>query len=68
MACDCIATVNAKLEEDGHNTCLTIPLVFGGDGVDRLMIRTEVKTPKRGAKPVSMFASYCPFCGEKYNP
>lgn len=64
--CDCIETVNAKLAE--RNTRLHEPIfVFGPDPGRRLFIETERIERGRGKKPkVSMFATFCPFCGEKY--
>jgi len=65
MACDCITTVNAKLAE--RNTRLTEALVFGRRAeMPTIMLQTEVIEKKRGAKPTSMFLTYCPFCGTKY--
>lgn len=65
MPCDCISTVNATLAE--RNTRLTEAIVFGRRS-DRptIMLQTEVIEKKRGARPASMFLSFCPFCGTKY--
>lgn len=62
--CDCIKDVNAKLAD--RNTRLTEALVLGNRSAPTIMLQTEVIERKRGAKPISMFLSYCPFCGEKY--
>lgn len=64
--CDCIETVNAKLAE--RNTRLHEPIfIFGPDLTRRLFVETEQIERGRGKKKaVSMFASFCPFCGEKY--
>jgi hypothetical protein len=67
MNCTCIETVNEKLAT--RNTRLTLPLVFGRKDGDpeRLMIVTEqVETGRGKAKAVGVFATCCPFCGEKY--
>lgn len=66
MTCNCIETVNAKLAE--RNTRLTEAIVFGGarSKMPTIMLQTEVIEKKRGAKPTSMFLTFCPFCGEKY--
>lgn len=63
MSCDCIKTVDAKLK--AHNTRLSLALCFN-PARERLMIATEVVEKKRGARPVAMFPSFCPFCGLKY--
>lgn len=66
MACNCIDVINAKLAE--RNTRLTEAIVFGGarSKLPTIILQTEVIEKKRGAKPTSMFLSYCPFCGTKY--
>ncbi len=65
MTCGCIETVDAKLAE--HNTRLAQPIMFGADQTVRLMIRTEEVAKVRGKRAVSMFASFCPFCGTAYD-
>lgn len=68
--CECIAVVNEKLKT--RNTRLDVPIIlrFKDDppAVDRLLIQTtQIETGRGKAKAVSMFASYCPFCGEAYS-
>lgn len=60
--CDCIKTTNEALEEK-HNSIL-VTNMFGKP--ERCTIGTAVLRPKRGARPVIMLATFCPFCGEKY--
>lgn len=62
--CDCIDKVNAKLAT--RNTRLVEAIVFGNRKAPTIMLQTEVVEKKRGAKPVSMFLTHCPFCGEEY--
>ena len=65
--CDCIEIINRQLEERGHNTELDITFSITDENEPaRVVIATSVKTPKRGARPTSIRANYCPFCGEKY--
>lgn len=65
MACNCITNIDAKLAE--RNTRLTQAIVFGRRAeLTTIMLQTEVIEKKRGAKPTSMFLTYCPFCGTKY--
>lgn len=67
MTCKCAETVNSKLVE--HNTRLTQAIVFGDRDDDCLMLVTEQIEKGRGKpKAVSMFLTYCPFCGTKYTP
>ena len=61
--CDCIKNVSEKLKE--HNTALKLPLLLDG-GPDRVLIETQKADSKNRKKPMNLFASFCPFCGEKY--
>ena len=58
--CDCMDTVNVKLAE--HNTKIELP--WFGPQLPRL-ITMKVDQKKRG-KPMGIFATFCPFCGVKY--
>lgn len=63
--CDCNAIVNEKLAE--FNTQLTAPwFITGEQNPNRLFVETMKLDNKKRVKPRSMFASYCPFCGESY--
>lgn len=70
MSCNCADEVDAKLAE--RNTRLTRALVFQ-KSKDRennpdLMLQTEqIETGRGKQKAVSMFISFCPFCGVKYD-
>lgn len=46
-----------------QNTRLTAAFVIGGD--TRLVVATEKIDPKKRARPLTMMASHCPFCGAK---
>lgn len=61
--CDCMAEIDQKLAE--KNTQISKAIVFRPPG-ERLMITTEIIAKKRGSRPVTLFATYCPFCGEAY--
>ena len=58
--CDCIPRVNELLAE--HNTVLNVPMI----GPKVALIETRKLDTKNRVKPSAMFASFCPFCGEKY--
>lgn len=65
MTCKCVETVNEKLAS--RNTRLTQAIVWGEFDHDALMLQTEQVEKGRGKrKAVSMFLTYCPFCGTKY--
>ncbi len=63
MNCNCIETVNAELAT--RNTQIHLPMfVIGGD--PKPFVETIKLDETKRVKPVKMFASFCPFCGEKY--
>lgn len=57
--CDCIGKINDVLRP--HNTELTVPLF----GPQRLFVTTNKIDPKKRGRPMLMFVTHCPFCGEK---
>lgn len=63
-ACACIDDINTRLKAGGHNTQLSTLYTLRDSGLGRsIKIATEVIEKKRGAKPLAMVPSYCPFCG-----
>jgi hypothetical protein len=58
--CDCIQDVNKFLAE--HNTKIELPWF----GPQRPFVQTIKLHERPRSKPKLMFASFCPFCGEKY--
>lgn len=61
---ECFDLVDQKLAE--RNTRLVFPVMLMGDQTMRPMIETEQVEQGRGkAKAVSMFATFCPFCGSE---
>lgn len=66
--CNCIEEVNQKLKESGRNTMLDIPITFSAVGIDsvrRISILTCKMDNKKREKPLRLFGSFCPFCGEE---
>lgn len=63
--CDCIAKANEHLRE--HNTKIELPM-WSASGVLAPFVQTMKLDEKKRGKPTMIFASYCPFCGEKYAP
>jgi hypothetical protein len=64
--CDCRQWMDAKLKE--HNGRLAVGIIVGRDSLSlkgHLCVETE-KLDKTKRKPVpKVFATFCPFCGEK---
>lgn len=58
--CACIAEVDDFLK--AKNTKILLPMF----GLQRPFVETVKADDKKRGKPVSMFASFCPFCGVKY--
>jgi len=63
--CGCIAKMNADLKShpEGENTILVSTLF----GEPKLIVATCKRQDKVRKKAALVMASYCPFCGEKYN-
>jgi len=61
--CDCRDTINAKLAE--HNTRIKHYYTLSGNGLGMPWpVETEQVEKGRGKKKaMSLFASFCPFCG-----
>lgn len=68
--CECVKTINKKLDEKGLNTVIDVPFQLNSDlstaSTQRVSIVTAKKDRSVRKRPTSVFASYCPFCGEKY--
>lgn len=61
--CDCNTKMNEQLA--AHNTILDTPW-YPPELQGVTFVRTDkLETGKRG-KPISVLATFCPFCGEKY--
>lgn len=69
MACDCIGSVNKKLLDAETNTKLSLAIFFRFDNkpvTDKAMLVVEKADKTNRRKPSSLFATFCPFCGVKY--
>jgi hypothetical protein len=63
--CKCLQKITKALEAKHTRICVSIPLQRG------MRIRAVVDTnltpdAPRGSKPITLIASYCPFCGQEY--
>lgn len=75
MACECFARINKQLAERGA-TRLVNHMTFTEekgdqpsrlDMLDRAQIAVELcADKKRGEKPLTLIATFCPFCGVRY--
>ena len=71
MSCKCIRNVNGQLLKDGHNCEIDVPLQMNFDTGKLAPPKCKIALEKRNKKsrkalPV-VIASYCPFCGKKYD-
>ncbi len=62
--CECISTVNEHLAK--HNAQLLLPMFVVRGSTQRPFVETTKLDEKKRGKPPAMFATFCPFCGEKY--
>jgi hypothetical protein len=71
-ACNCIERTNEILRKNNTNTILEVPVTInmqtGQVLPPRLVIATtKDDTTKKRGKPITVFVTYCPFCGRKYH-
>ena len=63
--CDCIEKLNNKLEP--HNTAVSVSMDLFGGGPDKAVVATVKADDSKRGRPKALIASYCPFCGTKYD-
>lgn len=63
--CNCISIVNAKLEVQ-YNSRLQTAFLFGKAGEPRVLLATEKANSKKPGSAPNLMATYCPFCGKRY--
>ena len=65
--CECIHRIDEKLAAAGANTKLKVSFVLDGPRTGMFpVIGTELIEKKRGASPMTLIPTFCPFCGVKY--
>ena len=70
--CNCIEMTNKDLKENypEYNTRIHVPIVFNFEKQiyrePKALIVTEKLDDSKRKKPIKLFATYCPFCGEMY--
>lgn len=64
--CDCIKNTDNYLLEQGFNTALNLALSIKDGVPNRVIISTRKVDTKNKRGPITLVASHCPFCGEKY--
>lgn len=67
--CNCIAMTDEKFVEIDSNSKLDVPFVFNHKGIvsiRRVLVATVKRDEHSRKKASKIFATYCPFCGEKY--
>lgn len=63
MSHDCVKRINEQLA--AYNTRLPIALNIENPKREMIALATVKADDKVRLKPVTMYASYCPFCGVK---
>lgn len=67
--CECIDKIDENLKKAGHNTAIDVPIIFSTSGVtapQKTTVATVKADKSNRKKPARLYASYCPFCGIKY--
>jgi hypothetical protein len=60
---ECIAVANELLRE--HNTQLSMAYSLTNPERELIHVKTVKLDPTQRGRPMTLFATYCPFCGEK---
>ena len=69
MSCNCLEDFDTKLKE--RNTRLGVTLCIprdSGPATVRPTIVTEKVEPRKKGRAVTVLPTFCPFCGERYEP
>jgi hypothetical protein len=64
--CDCIELLNKAYADKGINTQVSQAVAWDGV-IENAMVVVEKRNPRMHGKAVKIFASYCPFCGKRYD-
>jgi hypothetical protein len=65
IMCDCFDTVGATLEKDNERF-VSLLSFDTGNVLKRALITIEKVNPKKRPGLRKLVATFCPFCGEKY--
>lgn len=63
--CPCAEQVTEALRKQGHEPVLSFRL-FAGETEARAVVATQRADGARARKPLTLVATFCPFCGSKY--
>ena len=63
--CDCIEKLNKQMAESNYNAVVSQAIGIHGI-IPNAIVLTEKLDKDVKRKPLSMFATFCPFCGEQY--
>ncbi len=60
---DCVARINALLVE--RNTQISTGISFSEPARELIQVGTAKLDPGKRGKPITFYATFCPFCGQK---
>lgn len=66
MACDCMTKMDEELAK--HNSRLQVTITFGSGEMKAFPYIGTKKLNTRAREKMGAIATFCPFCGVKYEP
>lgn len=67
--CECIKRINAQMKPSGHALHTSVSLTGAPSRAIIPILRTDTwSVEKRRGRPSFMQATFCPWCGEAYEP
>lgn len=66
--CDCVTLTQEALTKQNQRLPVLTTISGPRAGDEKPYIQTEVVKPRRGERGMKLILTFCPFCGERYEP